>query len=178
MTEAVETGEPQAAVDELQAQADESVGQRDTMFKGETLRGLLLSAFAWSTVGVIAGYAAIGAFIAAGMMAVLGGARVRPPAEDTSDDLIVAPEPNHPGPRCLPRGTAPGTCRVRWFGWIVRTGPDSTSERLLDAVLTIGSDLDLHTVLHTIIQTAPTRSTPRTARSVCSMRRAAGWSSS
>ncbi len=27
-------------------------------------------------------------------------------------------------------------------------------ERLLDAVLTIGSDLDLHTVLHTIIQTA------------------------
>ena len=45
--------------------------QRDTLFKGETLRGLLLSAFAWSTVGMIAGYAAIGAFIAAGMMAVL-----------------------------------------------------------------------------------------------------------
>jgi len=31
---------------------------------------------------------------------------------------------------------------------------DRQRERLLDAVLTIGSDLDLHTVLHTIIQTA------------------------
>ena len=45
--------------------------QRDSLFKGETLRGLLLTAFAWSTVGMIAGYAAIGAFIAAAMMAVL-----------------------------------------------------------------------------------------------------------
>ena len=71
VTEAVENGEPQAAVDELQAQADEVTAQRNTLFKGETLRGLLLSAFAWSTVGMIAGYAAIGAFIAAGMMAVL-----------------------------------------------------------------------------------------------------------
>jgi signal transduction histidine kinase len=35
------------------------------------------------------------------------------------------------------------------------TGSDARQlERLLDAVLTIGSDLDLHTVLHTIIQTA------------------------
>ena len=42
-----------------------------TVFKGETLRGLLLSAYAWSTVGSIAGYAAIGAFVAAGLMAVL-----------------------------------------------------------------------------------------------------------
>ena len=71
VTEAVENGEPQAAVDELQAQADEVSAQRNTLFKGETLRGLLLSAFAWATVGMIAGYAAIGAFIAAGMMAVL-----------------------------------------------------------------------------------------------------------
>ena len=71
VTEAVDSGQPQAAVDELQAQADEVSAQRNTMFKGETLRGLLLSAFAWSTVGMIAGYSAIGAFIAAGMMAVL-----------------------------------------------------------------------------------------------------------
>jgi len=71
VTEAVDNGEPQAAVDELQAQADGVSAQRDSLFRGETLRGLLLSAFAWSTVGMIAGYAAIGAFIAAGMMAVL-----------------------------------------------------------------------------------------------------------
>jgi hypothetical protein len=68
---AVEAGEPQATIDELQATADGVTAQRNTLFKGETLRGLLLSAYAWSTVGMIAGIAAIGAFIAAAMMAVL-----------------------------------------------------------------------------------------------------------
>jgi hypothetical protein len=68
---AVEAGKPQATIDELQAKADGITGQRNTLFKGETLRGLLLSAYAWSTVGDIAGYAAFAAFIAAGIMAVL-----------------------------------------------------------------------------------------------------------
>ena len=68
---AVEAGASQAKVDELQAKADGITGQRNTLFKGETLRGLLLSAYAWSTVGMIAGIAAIGAFIAAGLMAIL-----------------------------------------------------------------------------------------------------------
>jgi hypothetical protein len=70
---AVAAGQPQAQVDELQAAADDITGQRNTLFKGETLRGLLLSAYAWSTVGTIAGIAAIGAFIAAGIMAILVG---------------------------------------------------------------------------------------------------------
>jgi hypothetical protein len=56
---------------ELQATADTISGQRNSLFKGETLRGLLLSAFAWATVGQIAGYAAIAAFVAAGVMLVL-----------------------------------------------------------------------------------------------------------
>ena len=51
--------------------ADVISAQRNSLFKGETLRGLLLSAYAWSTVGMIAGIAAIGAFIAAGLMAIL-----------------------------------------------------------------------------------------------------------
>jgi hypothetical protein len=68
---AVAAGEPQAKVDELQATADGFTNQRNTLFKGETLRGLLLSAYAWSTVGMIAGIAAIGAFIAAALMAIL-----------------------------------------------------------------------------------------------------------
>ncbi len=46
-------------------------GQVATMFKGETLRGLLLNAYAFGTMGVIAGYAAIGAFIGAAVMLVL-----------------------------------------------------------------------------------------------------------
>ncbi len=68
---AVDAGSPQATIDELQAKADGITGQRNTLFKGETLRGLLLSAYAWSTVGAIAGYAAIGAFAAAAVMLVL-----------------------------------------------------------------------------------------------------------
>jgi len=68
---AVDAGQPQAKVDELQATASGITAQRDSLFKGETLRGLLLSAFAWSTVGMIAGIAAIAAYIAALLMAVL-----------------------------------------------------------------------------------------------------------
>jgi hypothetical protein len=68
---AVTAAEPQSTVDELQAKADAVTTQRNTLFKGETLRGLLLSAYAWSTVGTIAGFAAIGAFAAAAVMAIL-----------------------------------------------------------------------------------------------------------
>jgi hypothetical protein len=64
-------GASEAEIAALQADADAISGQRNTLFKGETLRGLLLTAFAWSTVGTIAGYAALGAFIAGGLMFVL-----------------------------------------------------------------------------------------------------------
>jgi hypothetical protein len=58
-----------------------------TVFKGETLRGLLLNAYAFGTMGTIAGIAAIGAFIAAAVMLILSGLgllharRVSPEAE-------------------------------------------------------------------------------------------------
>lgn len=68
---AVAAGAPQAQIDELQATADGVTAQRDSLFRGETLRGLLLSAYAWSTVGMIAGIAAIAAYLAAALMAVL-----------------------------------------------------------------------------------------------------------
>ncbi|HEX6395519.1 MAG TPA: hypothetical protein VFZ97_18950 [Acidimicrobiales bacterium] len=45
----------------------------NTMFKGETLRGLLLNAYAFGTIGDIAGYAAVAAFSAAGVMLILSG---------------------------------------------------------------------------------------------------------
>ena len=52
------------------AQADpddtELAGQVATVFKGETLRGLLLNAYAFGTMGTIAGIAAIVAFVAGG----------------------------------------------------------------------------------------------------------------
>ena len=55
----------------MQAAVDEISDQRDSLFRGETLRGLLLSTFAWSTIGRIAGIAATVAFIAAAAMIVL-----------------------------------------------------------------------------------------------------------
>ena len=46
-------------------------GQVATLFKGETLRGLLLNAYAFWTVGMIARIAAVVAFAAGALMAVL-----------------------------------------------------------------------------------------------------------
>lgn len=40
-------------------------GQRQTLFMGETLRGLLLNAYGWGIVGAIAFYAGIAVFVAA-----------------------------------------------------------------------------------------------------------------
>src|SRR5271163_2974322 len=44
-----------------------------TVFRGETLRGLLLNAYAFGTMGTIAGIAAIAAFTAALVMLILSG---------------------------------------------------------------------------------------------------------
>ena len=62
-------------------------GQVATVFKGETLRGLLLNAYAFGTMGMIAGIAAIAAFVAGAVMLVLSGlglvhARRTSPATD------------------------------------------------------------------------------------------------
>ncbi len=46
---------------------------RTTMFQGETLRGLLLYGYAFATMGVIAGYAALASFVGAALLLVLVG---------------------------------------------------------------------------------------------------------
>ena len=48
-------------------------GKVATVFKGETLRGLLLNAYAFDTMGTLALIAAIVAFSGAGLMLVLSG---------------------------------------------------------------------------------------------------------
>ncbi len=68
---AIDAKAPQATIDGLKATSAGVTAQRDTMFKGETLRGLLLSAFAWSTVGRISGIAAFAAFTSAALMLAL-----------------------------------------------------------------------------------------------------------
>jgi hypothetical protein len=71
VVEAEESGASPDEIAELQATADELRGQRDSLFRGETLRGLLLTSFAWATIGEIAGIAAWVAFAGAFVMAAL-----------------------------------------------------------------------------------------------------------
>ena len=71
VTDARDAGASPDEIAELQATADELRAQRDSLFRGETLRGLLLTSFAWATVGEIAGYAAWAAFAGAAVMAGL-----------------------------------------------------------------------------------------------------------
>ena len=74
---AIADGASPAEIAELQGTADAVTGQRDSLFRGETLRGLLLTAFAWATVGRIAGIAAVAAFAAGAVMLVLVALGVR-----------------------------------------------------------------------------------------------------
>jgi hypothetical protein len=69
--EATASGADEATIAELEADAAAISGQRNSLFKGETLRGLLLTAYAWDTVGRIAGIAAFAAFAAGALMLVL-----------------------------------------------------------------------------------------------------------
>ena len=74
--------------------------QANTVFKGETLRGLLLNAYAFGTMGTIAGIAAIAAFIAALVMLLLSGLglmharRVSPAADILPGHPARAPDPD------------------------------------------------------------------------------------
>jgi hypothetical protein len=65
-------------------------GQVQTMFRGETLRGLLLNAYAFGKMGTIALYASVAAFAGAALMlllSLLGMAHLR----RVSPDEIVLP---------------------------------------------------------------------------------------
>jgi hypothetical protein len=71
VTDAQNAGASQEEIAQLQATANQLKGQRDSLFRGETLRGLLLTSFAWATVGTVAGIAAWVAFAGAAVMVVL-----------------------------------------------------------------------------------------------------------
>ncbi len=65
-----------------------------TAFKGETLRGLLLNAYAFDTMGRIAAIGAIGAFVGAGVMlllSLLGFAHLRRVSPEAELGSHIAP---------------------------------------------------------------------------------------
>lgn len=76
LQEAIESGAPADEIAALEQEATTLSQQRDTVFKGEMLRGTLLNAYAWSTMGQIAGIAAMAAFATAAVMFVLSVAGV------------------------------------------------------------------------------------------------------
>jgi hypothetical protein len=61
----------QAKVDDLTAQLNTVTQQRETVFKGETLRGLLLTSYGFSEFGTKAAQAAMVAYLAGGLMFLL-----------------------------------------------------------------------------------------------------------
>ena len=69
--EAAQAGTDQAAIDAAQAKVDAASGLRETMFKGETLRGLLLTTYGFSIFGDRAAMAALVCYLAAALMLVL-----------------------------------------------------------------------------------------------------------
>jgi hypothetical protein len=81
----------------------------ETMFKGETLRGLLLNAYAFWTIGTIAGYGALAAFIGAGLLLILSivgivhSARV-PRSEEILTPHSEASDGSQPIPASVPTG--------------------------------------------------------------------------
>src|SRR5262249_52640056 len=69
VTQAQKTNDP--ALASLQKQLSDVTAQRDTLFKGETLRGLLLSSYGFSVFGTKAAQAAAVAYLAAALLALL-----------------------------------------------------------------------------------------------------------
>lgn len=69
VAQAKETNDP--ALADLQKELDTVTAQRETVFKGETLRGLLLTSYGFSEFGVKAGQAATVSYLAAGLLLLL-----------------------------------------------------------------------------------------------------------
>jgi hypothetical protein len=103
-----------------------------TLFQGETLRGLLLNAYAFATMGTIAGIAAIAAFIAAAVMLILSGLgllharRVSPAA-----DILAG---RHPAPAAGPGTIPPQAPGQSADDGLAAAVPGSTGGRVLPPV--------------------------------------------
>jgi hypothetical protein len=63
-----------------------------TVFRGTTLRGLLLEAYAFSTVGTIMLWGAIASFIAAACMSVLAGLGLWHAQRTSEEAKVLAPK--------------------------------------------------------------------------------------
>jgi hypothetical protein len=86
------SGEYLALDDEAKASEEGQAlaGLRQTLFMGNTLRGLLLYGYAFATIGTIAGYAAIAAFLGAAVLLALALLGLRH-SRRVADEQVLAP---------------------------------------------------------------------------------------
>ena len=114
-----------------QAQANPAdtklAGTVQTMFRGETLRGLLLNAYAFDTMGMIAGIAAVAAYLAAAVLLVLGvlGPVAQPPgATHRGDPGRQPPAREFAAGHHLTAVRVPRGALLRQGASLLRPGPD------------------------------------------------------
>jgi hypothetical protein len=86
---ATDTNDPDLA--DLQTQLDDVTAQRETLFKGETLRGLLLTSFGFSVFGDKGDQVATVAFSAAALLALLSIAGFIHAGRTSKDEAFAPP---------------------------------------------------------------------------------------
>jgi hypothetical protein len=98
---ATATNDP--ALPDLQKQLASVTAQRETLFKGETLRGLLLTSFGFSVFGVKGSQAATVAYIVAGLLALLSLAGLFHALRTSKNEAFAAvPQPKIAGASMQP----------------------------------------------------------------------------
>ena len=80
------------ALPALQKRLADVTAQRETLFKGETLRGLLLTSFGFSVFGVKGAQVATVAYIVAALLALLSMAGLAHAFKTPKDETFAAPE--------------------------------------------------------------------------------------
>jgi hypothetical protein len=91
IAEAQKTNDPRLA--DLQKQLTQATTDRETVFKGETLRGLLLTSYGFSEFGAKAAQAATVAYLAAGLLGLLGIAGLVHAWRTPTSKGFAVPEP-------------------------------------------------------------------------------------
>jgi hypothetical protein len=82
-----------AKVADLNTQITTATTARESLFKGETLRGLLLTSYGFSVFGVKGGQVATVAFVFAGLLALLSLAGLVHASKTPEDETFATPQP-------------------------------------------------------------------------------------
>ena len=98
LTGAQKAGPPDAAkIADLNTQITTATAARETLFKGETLRGLLLTSYGFSVFGIKGGQGAGVAYLIAGLMFLLSLAGLYHAYKTPRDKAFAVPDPAHNG---------------------------------------------------------------------------------